>query len=416
MRRSCFQTSSLLLLAALNWGMQPGAFGHAGPFDGSRFRGSIAWTCDGNHNDEDDWAASPLALALFAEFGVKDRLVHFDYNNILHATNPGWEDEHRKSVLGAVERWRFDPSHFYDCQRDLDSAVKSLASAIQRASRAEPLYIVVAGPVEVLYRALQLTDPGKRQYVYCISHSRWNDGFARNYTFPFNKRVIIESGVNWVQIPDQNRGLATSPWGRRAIDQEWAPWRWLEQSPDERLRFLWDRLWSVTRADASDAGMAWFLLTGDEEATIEKVRAVLERGQRPVPVRYRRKIRLEAENFTSIQGFQLVDTDREASHQLHVKLNGREGELDTRYSQPYAPPRGKFRASIRYRAAGRCQVRIQADGSPNIGAEPLPATTRWSDWHSRAFELREPHHLRFEWRCDPTATLEVDYVDLELSP
>jgi hypothetical protein len=52
----------------------------SGPLEGGKFRGRIAYSSGGNHNDEDDWAASPVALALFSEFGVKDRLVHFDYN------------------------------------------------------------------------------------------------------------------------------------------------------------------------------------------------------------------------------------------------------------------------------------------------------------------------------------------------
>ena len=29
------------------------------PFDGASFKGRIAWSADGNYNDEDDWAASP---------------------------------------------------------------------------------------------------------------------------------------------------------------------------------------------------------------------------------------------------------------------------------------------------------------------------------------------------------------------
>ena len=56
-----------------------------GPFDGRNFKGRIAWSSDGNFNDEDDWAASPVALAIFAQFGVKAKLAHFDYNSILTA-------------------------------------------------------------------------------------------------------------------------------------------------------------------------------------------------------------------------------------------------------------------------------------------------------------------------------------------
>ena len=44
-------------------------FPQAGPFDGSNFKGRIAYSGDGNHNDEDDWAASPVALAILAEKG-----------------------------------------------------------------------------------------------------------------------------------------------------------------------------------------------------------------------------------------------------------------------------------------------------------------------------------------------------------
>jgi hypothetical protein len=31
----------------------------------TEFKGRIAWSTDGNFNDEDDWAASPVALAIF---------------------------------------------------------------------------------------------------------------------------------------------------------------------------------------------------------------------------------------------------------------------------------------------------------------------------------------------------------------
>jgi predicted amidohydrolase len=75
-----------------------------GPFDGRHFKGRIAWSADGNFNDADDWAASPVALAILARCGVADRLVHFDYNCILARSDPNWEKEHERSVLGAAER------------------------------------------------------------------------------------------------------------------------------------------------------------------------------------------------------------------------------------------------------------------------------------------------------------------------
>ena len=69
-------------------------YSHSGPFNGKIFKGRLAYSTDGNYNDEDDWGASPVALAIFAACGVKDKLVHFDYNCILPKTEPKWEKIH----------------------------------------------------------------------------------------------------------------------------------------------------------------------------------------------------------------------------------------------------------------------------------------------------------------------------------
>src|SRR3954452_2798346 len=86
----------------------------AAPYEQGRFVGRIAYSADGNHNDPDDWAASPVALAVFAEAGLKERLVHFDYNCILPQTDPEWEKIHAESVLGTASRYGYSSSVFYD--------------------------------------------------------------------------------------------------------------------------------------------------------------------------------------------------------------------------------------------------------------------------------------------------------------
>ena len=267
---------ALLWLAAFALAAATGG-AHSGPFDGKTFKGRIAWSCDGNHNDEDDWAASPVALAIFAEFGVKGRLVHFDYNNILPQTKPEWEKEHETSILGAIERYGYNRSLFHDCRKDLDAAVNSIVRAINESSADNPLYFVLAGPMQVPFMGIEKSDPAKRKFVYCISHSRWNDGFAKGYTFPHNKRAVIPTGVRWIQITDQNKRFATSPFGRPATEDEWAPWLWMRDSAVGNVRFLWDRMRATTRADCSDAGMAWFLVSGDEEGDIVKLRQLVEK-------------------------------------------------------------------------------------------------------------------------------------------
>ena len=216
------------------------AWAGPGPFDGKTFKGRVAWSCDGNHNDEDDWAASPVALAIFAEFGVKDRLVHYDYNNILSQTNPAWDKEHETSIRGAIERYGYNRALFHDVRKDLDAAVDSIVRAINASSAEDPLYFVLAGPMQVPLMGIEKSDPAKRKFVYCISHSRWNDGFASGYAFPYNKRAVIPTGIRWIQIGDQNQRLTTSPFGRPATPQEWAPWVWMRDSSVDHVRFLWE--------------------------------------------------------------------------------------------------------------------------------------------------------------------------------
>ena len=155
-----------------------------------------------------------MTLAILAEAGLKDRLVHFDYNCILPLTDPEWEKIHAESVLGAAERYGFDKWRFFDCRKDRDGAVASIAKAINDSTAANPLYFIIAGPMEVPYLGIQKSDPAKRQFVYCISHSRWNDGFASKYKFTFTKRSVIEQDVHWVQIRDQNRLLSFGRYGR----------------------------------------------------------------------------------------------------------------------------------------------------------------------------------------------------------
>ena len=214
----------------------------SGPFDGKTFRGRIAYSSHGNHNDPDDWAASPVTLAILAEAGAKNHVVHFDYNSILPQTDAEWE------------------------------------------------------------------------------RNQWNDGFSPKYTFTHTKRSVIPSGVRWVQIQDQNRLLSRSRYGRPAEPQEFAPYFWMRDSDDSRVRFLWERLVASTRPDPSDAGMAYFLISGDEQADPAKLERLLDKHILPAPIGERRSVRLEAENFVDLEGYEVeYRNDREASHTLNVK-------------------------------------------------------------------------------------------------
>ncbi len=389
--------------------------GLAGPFDGKTFRGRIAWSADGNHNDEDDWAASPIALAILAAFGVQDKLVHFDYNNILPNTDPAWEKEHELSLRGAIERYRFDPAVFHDCRRDLNRALESIVQAVNASSPEDPLYFVLAGPMEVPYRALQKSDPAKRRFVYAISHSRWNDGFARNYAFPYNKRAVIGTGVRWIQIRDQNQLLASSPWGRAARPEEWTPWLWLRDAEEERLRFLWERMAATRRADCSDAGMAYFLMTGDESPDPAKLRSLLLDHQIPRPTDPRFRVRLEAENFAIFEGFAVDDENRDASHRLNARLSGGVGRLAGRFDEPYTARRGVYDVAVRYLAPeGGCQLQFGVGARGSASSWQAPAAPGWQLHWLAGMTVSQQDEVVLRARCTEGRALQIDYVEFVL--
>jgi hypothetical protein len=406
--------AALLLITATALCAQPG------PFDGKTFHGRIAWSADGNHNDEDDWAASPVALAIFAAFGAQDKVVHFDYNSILNNNDPAWEKTHEESVLGAVERFGYDRSRFHSDQRALEAAIASLVLAINASSAQDPLYLVIAGPMEVAYRAIQQAEPAKRAFVYSISHSNWNDGFSPNYRYNFSKHDVIATGVKWIQIRDQNQFLSTSPYGRPAQEAEWRPFHWLRDSSDGNLSFLWQRLQTSTRADCSDAGMAYFLMTGDEDSEMDKVRALLERKARPKPLDPRPVVRLEAENAHTRRNLE-IDFNRayrDVSHRMNVKLGaGNKGTLGIRLEQPYTTPRGRYDVQVRYfdgsGGASRMAffVNGKAQGAPWTAAEDTDA------WRSRMIpnvEIATGDELTLEIERGGGEQGRVDYVELHL--
>jgi hypothetical protein len=393
-----------------------------GPYLDGAFCGRIAYSADGNHNDPDDWAASPMVLAILAECGLREKLVHFHYNNILPQTDPQWEKIHAQSVLEAAELWGYDRGRFFDCRQELERAVRDLAAAIDASTAQDPLYLIIAGPVEVPLRALRQAAPARREHVFCISHSRWNDGYARDYTFTFTKRAVIELGVPWVQIQDQNRLLSTSPYGQPARPEHWAPWHWLRQSDDPKLQFLWQRMEVSTRPDPSDAGMAYFLATGDEMADPEKLRLLLAEHRRPLPLAARAVIRLEAENFRDLEGFEVEESaERQVSHRLAIRRQPQRpaATATTRLREPYMADSAVYDLIVRYaqtagateQAAGDWELSID---DPRAGRQVhrwsrRGATGGWADQTLPSVTVSQGATLQLRTTA---AGARCDYVEL----
>jgi hypothetical protein len=389
-----------------------------GPSDGKAFRGRIAFSADGNHNDPDDWAASPVALAIFAQAGFKDRVVHFHYNCILPENDPEWAKIHAESVLGAAERYGYDLALFHDCQKDLDGAVEAIARAINASSADDPLYFIVAGPMEVPLLGIKKADPAKRQFVYCISHSQWNDGFARDYSFTNTKRDLFPLGIRWVQIPDQNRAIAFSRYGSPAKPEEFEPYFWMRDSKDPRLQFLWERMVVSTRPDPSDAGMAWFLVTGDQTAEVTGLRALLEHGALPEIIDCRSAIRLEAENFVEHKGYELeYRNDRKASHKVNARLaGGSSGRIETRFQVPYSAESGRYSVAVRFLDEGPpFTMALFVNGQRQKAPWKSPGSNRgWTTHTVSGVEINDGDSIAVETKAEAGGLARLDYVQLNL--
>ena len=63
--------------------------------------------------------------------------------------------------------------------------------------------------MEVLWRAVNVSDPTKRQYVTVISHTNWNATKTFPPTMTHTRADVEALGVNWIQITDQNPRLYT---------------------------------------------------------------------------------------------------------------------------------------------------------------------------------------------------------------
>ena len=401
----------VLLLAA-------NTYAHPGPFDGKEFKGRIAFSSDGNYNDEDDWGAFPVAVAMIDAFGVTDKLVHVDYCNILPKNDPRFYNEMVQSVLGSAERYGIDRSILFDCQKDLDGAIESIKNVINASSADDPLYYVLAGPMEVPYRGIAKSYPDKRKYVYCISHSVWNDGYTRTdrELHIHNKRDVIPSGINWIQCKDGNRNLAhPGGVGKRSTPEQWSLYHWLRDSGDARLRWVHSRLEAEKRCDISDSTMTYFLLTGDEEANLDKLKRLLHGKQMPQIEKHRKAVRIEAENFRDLGGFKVEYGDRRASHRADVRMRDTGTDrITTTFNEIYAVT-GRYDVNVGYFYAkdGRSEFKLFVGGVQR--GEPWTAAADTESWQTKTIAdvpVKAGDEIMVEIRGDGGEAGKLDYVQL----
>lgn len=248
------------------------------PSSGQLFTGNngrIAVTADGNIHDQDDFGATPVSLAILAKSGLQSKLVHYDYSSHIGESTANGEEQMRISALGAQSRFGFNRSVFFDDIANIGGAVNNLKNAINASSAGNRLFVILAGPSEVLWRGMNAADQNKRTFVTVISHSFFNEFHANdahtgqpNHGQPNHRRLrrtitnVRNLGASFRRIANQNDYWNTHLGGRGSF----GALSWMENHQDENLRWVFTRIRRSGRADYSDAGMVYFLITGDDTA------------------------------------------------------------------------------------------------------------------------------------------------------
>jgi hypothetical protein len=207
-------------------------------------------------------------MAILGKTNNQSRLTYCGYAGHIWETSVEREEKLRVSAVETARMWGgFDLNAFINAKRETDQAVSKLANEINKSSASDPLTILAAGPMQVVGMAIAESDVSKRQFVTVISHSGWNDLHATEHG-GYSYQVLGNMGVKLDHIQDQNEGL----------NEPYEEYHWLRDSSDPKLQWLWERAIAAGKStfDESDAGMTYYLLTGDENATPEKLRDLLE--------------------------------------------------------------------------------------------------------------------------------------------
>ncbi|MEO1018996.1 MAG: hypothetical protein AAFY56_15075 [Pseudomonadota bacterium] len=236
----------------------------------------LAFDVDGNYWDPDDWAATPMSIALFAKAKIHDKMVHYGYSCSLEPANdPNMRRTMKTSTVEAADWFNVPRNKLVECVFNNDYAVKSLAGHINKATAKQPLYIIAAGPMERVYRSVKAANPSARKHVTVISHSPWNDNRVDPPSLTHTKSDVIKLGVNWIQIQPQHRLFTQTDrceWRVCEDPEAWEPWTWLKNAKHTRMRWVYQRMVVSRKPDVSDAGMVYYFLTGDDAPTPAKLR------------------------------------------------------------------------------------------------------------------------------------------------
>jgi len=260
-------------------------------------KGRIVISSDGNEHDHDDWAATPLSLALLAASGLQDKLPVYIYSDHIWGSNhehPGVNgitpyEQMKESALTGGKMFRFKHTRFICAVDNPEVAYEALKDEINKSSSNNPLFIIVAGPVQVIGEAISRSEKEKYKFITLITTVNcWNNDHADKPYLQWENH----SGWTMTKIEQHFSGVGNGDLKVVSIQNQnpclmrnWREYQWLITAPERNNPYykagswtwLFNRLCMSIKPvsgsenyyaiDPSDAGKVLFLITGIENTS-----------------------------------------------------------------------------------------------------------------------------------------------------
>ncbi|MFR9651289.1 MAG: family 43 glycosylhydrolase [Rikenellaceae bacterium] len=262
-------------------------------------KGRIALSSDGNKHDNDDMQATMMTLMILAKAGLQDITTLYTYADHIWGSEDNDLELMRRSAVECGEKFGFDKTKFMAAVEDPEAAYEAMKEEILSSDINDPLYIIAAGPMQVVGEAIDRVfkvDRNRLNYVTVISHSEWNnkhsDRYEQGSTAHAGREEEPHSGWTWDEmvkaygdrvnfnlITDQN-GTGANPYKTRNkfSAPSWVSWKWMSTHENEAVRWVYETArTNPCGPDFSDAGMAYYLVAdlngerGDENGNPAKL-------------------------------------------------------------------------------------------------------------------------------------------------
>jgi hypothetical protein len=257
------------------------------PYAGER----LVVVTEGNEHGKDDWAATPLTLALIASKEIQDQLMVYAFSSHTwgsNKTHAGADAQMRESAFLGSNQFRFKKTKFIESVTAPNFAIIEITELINKSSAKNPLTILASGPLEIIGTSLNEADSTKLKFVRVISYSTWDQEHANSPT-----EGETHTGWTWEKLRESFQGnqlqmvsLVNETKGIESLKAPLSAYAWLNDASNKEPKPFekgsWG--WLFSRLEASkngnevnpdDSRLIYYLLTGNPNPFVKDIQEML---------------------------------------------------------------------------------------------------------------------------------------------